>query len=225
MIQASNTLRQAVAAGSTLLTQATLRSLAPVAERGVGPLSELGESAMNLLALIQDSPRILVVTGAGISTASGIPDYRSPQRPVYKPLQHNEYMTRSSVRRRYWARSMIGFGRMAGAAPNAGHHAITTLQRSRGRAVDIITQNVDRLHQASGARDVLELHGTIHDVGCEGCHNWHISRSDLQAILLRNNASWLETWAPHASPRPDGDVELPEHSYETFQVPKCVPKR
>lgn len=114
---------------------------------------------------------------------------------------------------------MIGFSRMSSAAPNDGHRAIASLQR-QGLLRHLITQNVDRLHQAAGSTGVLELHGTIHEVECVACLDWAISRSDLQNQLLAANAGWLAEWAPSSAPRPDGDVELPPEAYATFEVPR-----
>lgn len=216
-------LAQAVAGGSPLLAQAVLSSQATGLDDADLPrgLASLGEDGLRLRDLARGASRLLVLTGAGISTASGIPDYRSPGRPAYRPLQHAEFMARPSVRRRYWARSMIGWARMAGAAPNGGHAALAALQRGGRLGGGLITQNVDRLHQAAGAVGVLELHGTVHEVGCEACGGWRAPRGELQGALVRDNAAWVAAWAPSASARPDGDVELPEDAYAAFAPPTC----
>lgn len=208
------------AARTAAVAAVSVRSLAPLPEAAISRVSDLGADGWRLLDLVSSARRLLVVTGAGISTSSGIPDYRSPQRPAYKPLQHRDYMERFATRRRYWARSMIGFGRMGGAAPNAGHHALAALQRG-GLLWGLITQNVDRLHQAAGSSGVLELHGSIHEVECLACGRYAVTRAELQHALLAANAAWLEEWVATAAPRPDGDVELPESAYDTFAVPTC----
>ena len=199
---------------------AALRCAAPLAEVPALRLAELGAPGDALAALVRAARTITLLSGAGISTASGVPDYRSPGRPAYAPLQHVDFMTKAATRRRYWARSTLGWARMAGARPNAGHVAVAALQRA-GLLRRVITQNVDRLHTAAGAVDVLELHGSIHDVACEACRGWAISRHDLQGALLRGNAGWLAQWAPAAAPRPDGDVELPADAYNGFAAPTC----
>jgi NAD-dependent deacetylase sirtuin 4 len=123
-----------------------LRSLAPVSD-AVVPLEHLGPSGGALLALFtrhRRPHRVAILTGAGCSTESGVPDYRSPGRPPYRPLQHNEYISQEGTRRRYWARSFVGYPRMAHAQPNGGHLALAALQ-CRGWAGHHLTQNVDRL--------------------------------------------------------------------------------
>jgi NAD+-dependent protein deacetylase sirtuin 4 len=202
------------------IAAASARSLAPLPEAAVARVADLGADGWRLLDLVSSARRLLVVTGAGISTASGIPDYRSPSRPAYKPLQHRDFMDRFATRRRYWARSMIGYGRMGGAAPNAGHHALAALQRG-GLLWGLITQNVDRLHQAAGSTGVLELHGSIHEVECLGCGRYAVTRAELQQALVAANDGWLAEWVATAAPRPDGDVELPDAAYESFAVPTC----
>lgn len=158
--------------------------------------------------------RILALTGAGISTESGIPDYRGPGRPPRRPIQYQEFVSRPEARQRYWARSTLGWPRFRGARPNAGHAALTTLERS-GRLVGLLTQNVDRLHQAAGHGALIELHGALADVVCLGC----AARSDrdvLQEELLALNPGW----AGEGPDAPDGDVELA--SAEGFRVPACA---
>ncbi len=140
--------------------------------------------AAALAALLGAHPGTLVLTGAGISTDSGIPDYRGPDgtRRV-TPMQHGEFVGTSEARQRYWARSFIGWQRFSHAEPNAAHRAVADLQR-RGVLGPVITQNVDGLHQAAGSRDVTELHGSLAEVVCLTCGD----RSDrylLQARMAR----------------------------------------
>lgn len=209
----------AVRLGATLPNAAPLRSVAPVTEAAVGSVAELGSGGAQLLQLFASCKAVTVITGAGISTSSGIPDYRSPGRPAYTPLQHADFMAKEAVRRRYWSRSFVGYPRMATAAPNAAHAALAGLQAA-GRVKTIVTQNVDRLHQASGATGVIELHGTIHNVECLTCGATS-PRAQLQERMAVHNAQWVATYTPLASPRPDGDVELPAEAYGTFVMPTC----
>src|ERR1700743_2625977 len=127
--------------------------------------------------------KIVALTGAGISTESGIPDYRGPDRPprVRDPMQHREFVDKPEMRRKYWARSMIGYPRMAAAKPNAGHAALAELERN-GTLAGVITQNVDGLHTAAGSREVVELHGALARVRCLACEAI-TSRDALQQRL------------------------------------------
>jgi len=202
-----------------------------------------------LAAFVSSARRLLVITGAGISTDSGIPDYRSPQRPAYKPLQHHEFVASERVRRRYWARSFVGFRTMRDARPNAAHAALAALERLGLVPAGLITQNVDRLHQRAGHADVLELHGTVHACECMACRAT-TAREAVQAEMVAANAAWpgLLQREPGAPPltsltavseelgmtppprpppaaglRPDGDVELSDDSvYDSFIVPRCA---
>ena len=126
----------------------------------------------SLASFIGDKERLLVITGAGCSTESNIPDYRSPTGAYssgFKPMTHQEFLKTEANQRRYWARSFVGWRRFAEqTAPNDAHRAIATLQHGHN-AWRLITQNVDRLHQAAGATEVLELHGSTHDVTCMKC--------------------------------------------------------
>ena len=175
----------------------------------------------------------LVLTGAGVSTLSGIPDYRSASRPVYTPLQHRDYLASAPLRQRYWARSCLGWPRMRDAAPNAAHHALAALQRAGAIASPLITQNVDSLHAKAvaaagggggGDLEVLELHGTLSRVECLHCGAAAppLCRHALQARMEAANAAWLAAHAPLAVQRPDGDMELPEGAYASFAPPACA---
>ena len=160
-----------------------------------------------LVKIFETSKKLLVVTGAGVSTESGIPDYRSPGRPPYRPLQHSEFVKQESVRRRYWARSMIGFTKIISADPNAAHLALAQLEKF-GIVKSLITQNVDRLHQKAGHQRVLELHGTIHEVECMNCGH-SLSRVSMQDELTKRNVDWINKYNSKHFERPDGDAELP----------------
>jgi len=113
--------------------------------------------------------RVVALTGAGCSTESGIPDYRGQGRsPSRTPIQHDAFLRRAEVRRRYWARATVGWSRFRGALPNAAHEALAVMETS-GTLVGVITQNVDRLHAAAGSREVIEVHGTIERGSCLNC--------------------------------------------------------
>ena len=161
--------------------------------------------------------RIVALTGAGISTESGIPDYRGPDRPprVRDPMQHREFVDKPEMRRKYWARSMIGYPRMAAARPNAGHHALAALERT-GMLAGVITQNVDGLHGAAGSREVVELHGALARVVCLTC-GARSSRDALQTRLVAANPQH----AASGKIAPDGDVDVPDELVADFAVAAC----
>jgi NAD-dependent SIR2 family protein deacetylase len=167
---------------------------------------------------IERHPRLFVLTGAGCSTDSGIPDYRDSagewkRRP---PIRYQEFVGNEHARKRYWARSLAGFRRMRVARPNDAHHALATLER-RGRIVQLVTQNVDGLHHAAGSENVIDLHGRIDTVRCLGCGQ-RTSRDELQRELERRNPSFA---ALDAAEAPDGDADLEGVAFETFDVPAC----
>jgi len=168
------------------------------------------------LALLLRGKRIAILTGAGCSTESGIPDYRGPSARPRSPIQHRDFVLHEATRRRYWARSALGWPRMANARPNAAHRAIAELE-SRGVLSGLITQNVDRLHHKAGSRDVLELHGALADVRCLDCGALE-SRDALQARIDELNPSFSDT---NVAIAPDGDAELPAELVEDFRVPAC----
>lgn len=148
--------------------------------------------------------RFVALTGAGCSTESGIPDYRGGGRTGPRnPIQHDAFMRRPDVRRRYWARATLGWAQFSGAEPNAAHRALAALE-SGGPLAGVITQNVDRLHQRAGSRRVVELHGALADVACIRCGRVE-PRHELQARLIEANPGWLEAIAEF---KPDGDAEI-----------------
>ena len=172
---------------------------------------------MDALIELAHGKRIVALTGAGCSTESGIPDYRGPAARPRSPLQHREFVDRAEARRRYWARSLVGWPRLAAAQPNPAHHALAALERA-GALAGTITQNVDGLHHAAGSRDVVELHGALARVRCLACAAI-TSRAELQHRLLAANPRWTGGDAPVA---PDGDVELSEASVASFEVVPCT---
>jgi NAD-dependent SIR2 family protein deacetylase len=158
----------------------------------------------------------VALTGAGLSTDSGIPDYRGPGAPVRMPMTFSEFVSGPAAQQRYWARSHLGWSRMRRALPNDGHRALAALETA-GRSRLLITQNVDGLHEAAGSRALCALHGRIADVVCLGCRE-QTSRAALHGRLAELNPGWSDRHADVAV-RPDGDVELTETS--GFVVPGC----
>lgn len=163
--------------------------------------------------------RVVALTGAGCSTESGIPDYRGPDTPprARPPLQHREFVELEAARRRYWARSLLGWPRLAAARPNAGHAALATLEHA-GAVVGLITQNVDGLHHGAGSREVVELHGALRRVRCLACGEV-TARDELQRRLGAANPAWL---ARSGGVAPDGDADLVEDDAADFEVAACT---
>ena len=167
------------------------------------------------LGLLADRPLVLL-TGAGLSTDSGIPDYRGPGSPARMPMTYQEFVSGEGAQQRYWARSHIGWGRMKRAEPNAGH-----LAAARLGADLLITQNVDGLHEVAGSPRLVALHGRIADVVCLGCRR-QTARAALHERLTDLNPGWQERHAA-AEVRPDGDVDLDDPaSVADFEVPPCA---
>jgi NAD-dependent SIR2 family protein deacetylase len=164
------------------------------------------------LALCAERP-VVVLTGAGLSTDSGIPDYRGPGAPDRTPMTYQEFVSGPAARQRYWARSHLGWSRMRRADPNPGHHALAAL-----RPTLLITQNVDGLHERAGSPDVVALHGRIAEVVCLECRQV-TARADLQHRLDELNPGWAAAHADVAV-RPDGDVDL--DTTDGFAVPDCA---
>jgi NAD+-dependent protein deacetylase sirtuin 4 len=185
-------------------------------------ISEVGE-------LLRGRP-VLALTGAGMSTESGIPDYRSPEAAARRvraglpdsprPITYREYVSDPAARARYWARSAIGWPRVAGARPNAGHTALGRLERM-GALMGIITQNVDGLHQAAGSAAVLELHGSLSRVVCLSC-GAAARRGAVQERLLAENPDWAAGDYRTAVTTPDGDVSAEPPADGSFRVPACL---
>ena len=172
-----------------------------------------------LVQLVRDR-RIVALTGAGCSTESGIPDYRGPDTPprARPPIQHHEFIDHADMRRRYWARSTLGWSRFSAARPNPAHTALAELER-RGALTGVITQNVDGLHGAAGSRAVVELHGALARVRCLLCPQV-ATRDDLQDRLLAANPGWLDR-ARGVAIAPDGDADLPDPLVADFTVVAC----
>jgi NAD-dependent SIR2 family protein deacetylase len=177
----------------------------------------MGTSA-DLAAFLRTHARIFVLTGAGCSTASGIPDYRDEQGAWKRqqPITLQELLRSEHKRKRYWARSLLGWRTMGEALPNAAHYALAQLEQS-GRVALLVTQNVDGLHRRAGSRDVLDLHGTLDEVECLAC-GVVSSREEHQLRLAALNPEFLQLRGALA---PDGDMDLLGADYDSFHVPGC----
>ncbi|MEM9695462.1 MAG: NAD-dependent protein deacetylase [Myxococcota bacterium] len=163
--------------------------------------------------------RAVALTGAGCSTESGIPDYRGPEtaRKARNPIRFRTFLSDPSAHQRYWARSVLGWPKIAQAEPNPTHTALAEAERE-GVIVGVITQNVDRLHHRAGSRRVVELHGALADVRCLTC-GAITHREELQNRMLRDNPGWFERGAREIAP--DGDA-VPSASTGAFVVPHCL---
>ncbi|CEG46479.1 sir2-family regulator protein [Plasmopara halstedii] len=178
--------------------------------------------------------KTIVLTGAGISTDSGIPDYRGPngvynRNKDFRPIQFQEFIGAHAYRQRYWARSFLGWPKIRNTQPNGSHYALTELQRI-GMVPSILTQNVDRLHTKSGSHSVVEMHGSLYEVECQGCGQV-TSRQSFQMALTELNpeiARWRQGHrdedigdvASSDSVNPDGDVDI-SWNYDDFVYPEC----
>jgi NAD-dependent SIR2 family protein deacetylase len=171
-----------------------------------------------LEAFVRRHRQLFVLTGAGCSTNSGIPDYRDSHGNWKRtqPVTYQAFMAEELIRQRYWARSLIGWRRFGQARPNEAHFALAQLE-AQGQCQLLLTQNVDRLHQSAGHRQVIDLHGRLDLVRCMGCER-KIARTDFQDELARANPGWIELEAAHA---PDGDADLDGVDFSRFMVPAC----
>jgi NAD-dependent SIR2 family protein deacetylase len=172
-----------------------------------------------LRAFIEHHSRLFILTGAGCSTESGIPDYRDADGGWKRaaPVMFQAFMGNASIRQRYWARSLVGWPRVRRARPNDAHLALARLQH-QDRVAGLVTQNVDRLHQAAGSAEAIDLHGRIDMVRCMHCQR-RLPREHLQTEFLTLNPAWA---ALDALPAPDGDADLAGRDFSSFQVPPCA---
>ena len=182
-------------------------------------MSSEPDSAPALAAFLARHPHALLLTGAGLSTASGIPDYRGRDgiRRGREPIQGPEFRKSVAVQRRYWARSMVGWPTMSQARPNAGHVALAALEQGQ-RIGSVLTQNVDGLHQRAGSLSVLELHGNIRTVRCLDCHAT-FARAFIQDMMRDANPALVGAMA---QPAPDGDAHIEPDALDEFHAPFCV---
>jgi NAD-dependent SIR2 family protein deacetylase len=196
------------------------RAVAPaVAAARPVPDARAAAEALAGLAGLVGGGGVVVLSGAGLSTESGIPDYRGPTGATRQasPMTYLTFTGDPAARRRYWARSHLGWGLIDRARPNAGHRAVAELER-RGLLAGIVTQNVDGLHQAGGARSVVDLHGRLDRVVCLDCGR--LSPRDLLADRLATaNAGWH---ARVTAVNPDGDVDLADEELAGFATVDCT---
>ncbi len=185
--------------------------LAPISPL-IPPTGHTVEDAASVL----DGRRMCVLTGAGISTDSGIPDYRGEGAPKNHPMSFKEFTTSAERQRRYWIGAHLGWQRFHRAAPNEGHLAVAQLEVD-GRASGVITQNVDGLHHDAGSRRVVDLHGRLDRVRCLECGQSY-ARSAVERQIAAENPGFVEA-VTEDSIRPDGDVDVP-HGID-FAPPRC----
>ncbi|MFP5022270.1 NAD-dependent protein deacetylase [Pseudonocardia phyllosphaerae] len=178
------------------------------------PVSTDPAAAAELLA----GRRLVALTGAGLSTDSGIPDYRGPGSRPRNPMTYDEFVSGEAARRRYWARSHVGWARMRRAGPNPGHVALAALERA-GALDGLITQNVDGLHTAAGQHTVVDLHGRIDEVVCLACRAT-TSREELQHRLTALNPGFTESHSAEVETAPDGDAAV--EITDGFRVADCT---
>ncbi|WP_299165687.1 NAD-dependent protein deacetylase [uncultured Arthrobacter sp.] len=170
-------------------------------------------SVVDLLA----GKRLAVLTGAGLSTDSGIPDYRGPNSVPRNPMTYQQFVGDDALRRRYWARNHVGWHHLRRADPNSGHRALAQMEQ-RGLLAGLITQNVDRLHSMAGSTNVVDLHGTYDRVVCLGCRS-SFSRQEVAGLLERLNPGYLERTGNAGDVAPDADADVDDTS--DFTIAPC----
>ncbi|MFI0480027.1 NAD-dependent protein deacetylase [Actinomadura sp. 9N215] len=179
------------------------------------------QARLRKLADLVSDGDVVVLSGAGLSTESGIPDYRGEtgRRRRAEPMTYQTFTGSAAARRRYWARSHLGWRHIAAARPNDGHRAVAELAR-RGLVAGIITQNVDGLQQAAGADGVIELHGALDRVVCLACGD-RTPRTRLDERLRAANPGWEARAAAPGAVNPDGDAVLGDADVAAFRVVDC----
>lgn len=201
--------------------RAALRSIERVVNETAEP-TDPATAAAGVRALL-DAGDVLVLTGAGISTGSGIPDYRGPAGSLknHRPMTYQEFKYDAVARQRYWARSFVGWRQMSRARPNTAHYLLADLQ-AQGKLAGIITQNVDGLHSAAGARDVVTLHGDLSTIECLDCAA-HENRESLDARIDAANPGYLaRLTGADLQVNPDGDVDLADRFIRDFSMVPCL---
>ena len=179
--------------------------------------NELDE-AESLSRFIRRHPRLTILSGAGCSTASGIPEYRDDDGnwKHRQPMQFVDFVSDAKNRQRYWAQSFSGWQRISKAKPNPAHIAIARLEK-KGHIQCVITQNVDNLHRKAGSKKVINLHGVLHRIRCLDCNTVQ-SRQNFQSSLRRENPDWDATVSAIT---PDGDARISRRDFSSFAVPTC----
>ena len=183
-------------------------------------MGNFGSSIDALSAFVQRHRKLFVLTGAGVSTDSGIPGYRDADGRWTRsaPIQFNAFLHSESARRRYWARSLVGWPVLAAAAPNLAHRALARLE-AMGRVRRLVTQNVDGLHQRAGSVEVVELHGDAHRAVCLACGAVH-PRAPIQRWLVEHNPAFANSQAARSAA--DGDAEIEANEDASFRIPACA---
>ena len=187
-------------------------------QNSIDSSQELSSAALFSIEMAKErlqGKKILVLTGAGLSTDSGIPDYRGEGRVARHPMTYDTFMGSELAQKRYWARSFVGWSRISSATPNKGHLALAKAEEL-GRINALITQNVDGLHQEAGSKSVIDLHGRLDRVVCMGCRD-SISRVEMDTFLQELNPSITKNESVEFTP--DGDAEV--EGTENFIVPSC----
>ncbi|SFX25556.1 NAD-dependent protein deacetylase [Marinospirillum alkaliphilum] len=182
-------------------------------------MDKLNASFHQLVDFVTGHHKLLVLTGAGVSTDSGIPDYRDElgQWKRNPPVQHGDFMSQLLTRQRYWARALAGFPLMQQAQPGMAHQALAALEK-QGLVHHLITQNVDRLHQKAGSQKVTDLHGRADTVSCQAC-GYRLMRYAFHQHLERLNPAFVSHQS--VAPAPDGDADLERQDFHHFQVVDC----
>lgn len=203
-----------------------LRQFVPSVEHGK-PNPSLVDQLSRLLFVASHGEQVktCVISGAGVSTASGIPDYRSPKGSYstgHKPMTHQQFVSSESNRKRYWARSVAASSYFKHAKPNDGHYALAELEKN-GFVHGIVTQNVDRLHKRAGSQNVLELHGHVDDVSCLTCGKSYSRPGFHEEVRMANNDFFVAKIDPVQSKdiRADGDAHLSISDFREFIIPGC----
>jgi len=186
------------------------------------PATDSAGTVDDLAEFVAARPGLFVITGAGISHASGIPTYRD-DIGTWKsntPIQHSEFIRHHATRQRYWARSFRGWPNVRRALPNDAHRALVSLE-DKGYVSTLVTQNIDRLHQKAGHRKVIDLHGRLDEVLCMDCGGV-VSREELQDQLWRLNPHFDSLQQQQAALAPDGDADVDQNLVDRVTVPECA---
>jgi NAD-dependent SIR2 family protein deacetylase len=183
----------------------------------LAPLDADAQARLDSAVVLLSGLRLAVLTGAGLSTDSGIPDYRGPSSPPRNPMTYQQFVGDEALRRRYWARNHVGWRHLRHADPNPGHTAVARLEE-RGLITGLITQNVDRLHSSAGSVNVIDLHGTYDRVVCLNCKT-PFRRAEIADLLEKLNPGYLEREADAGDVAPDADADVDDTA--DFVIAPC----